>query len=532
MSEGLPIFDVDKAKKLTSLNIQISIDKINAAIEPFSNNPYLSDSIKLFNDPQHFEVIDNELKNKLLSPTESLILDNETPEILAVRELERMDGYTYTLDKSLPIYFQAKEQLEQIFRYVKTAQNGLRVADIETAKKTIESLYTISQKLSPTLYVHKHALQKTTRSATDTIAQKSNLKPEITMLKLFELYKEEKLEEGIASRTILATEKKVLVVNELLKDRPLAQLERADALTIKKLLQAMPSNINKRKEFKNLPIIKAINKNKKLKYDCLSDTTVEDYLQKCSSLLKYGKQHRLIDYNPFEAIKFKTTDEIEDREPFSLEELDLIFSQDIFQSLNFSKTKRKNQEYRFWIPLLGLYTGARINELCQLYITDIKEVEGIWCLDIKRDSEHQRTKNLASVRLVPIHSDLIELGFLEYVASRQQKELLFDGLTFTKENGFGGVASKWFGRFKSNLGFPKKTKVFHSFRHTILDHYKQKTSVEERFAQAIVGHRHNSIAFDLYGSKFKPSALQPVVELLQWKKVIRSLSSIQPRTYD
>ncbi|MFA0026801.1 hypothetical protein AB4369_28305, partial [Vibrio sp. 10N.261.49.A5] len=199
-------------------------------------------------------------------------------------------------------------------------------------------------------------------------------------------YKEEKLGEGIANQTIVATEKKVLVVDELLKSRPLEQLERSDALAIKKLLLAMPSNINKKKEFKDLSIIKAINKNKKLKHECLSESTVEDYIQKCSSLLKYGIQHKLIDYNPFEAIKFKATNEIEDRDPFSLQELDLIFSQDIFQSLNFSKTKRKNQEYRYWLPLLGLYVGARINELCQLYTTDVREIEGIWCLDIKRDS--------------------------------------------------------------------------------------------------------------------------------------------------
>ncbi|WP_435248674.1 DUF6538 domain-containing protein [Vibrio sp. nBUS_14] len=460
MSEGLPTFDLDRAKSLTALNIQISIDKINAAIEPFSHNPYLADSIELFTDPAHLEVIDSELKSKLLSPTESLILGNETPEILAIRELDRMNGYSYILDTSLPIYFQAKEYLEQVFRYVKAAQEALRVADLETARQTIESLNAINYRLTPSLYSHSHSLPKSTRSAIDTVTKKTDSKPKITMLKLFELYKEEKLGEGIANQTIVATEKKVLVVDELLKSRPLEQLERSDALAIKKLLLAMPSNINKKKEFKDLSIIKAINKNKKLKHECLSESTVEDYIQKCSSLLKYGIQHKLIDYNPFEAIKFKATNEIEDRDPFSLEELDLIFSQDIFQSLNFSKTKRKNQEYRYWLPLLGLYAGARINELCQLYTTDVREIEGIWCLDIKRDSGNQRTKNLASVRIVPIHSDLIELGFINYVNSRQGKELLFDGLTYTEKNGYGGVASKWFGRFKSSLGFPKKTIPF------------------------------------------------------------------------
>ncbi|MFA0026851.1 hypothetical protein AB4369_28555, partial [Vibrio sp. 10N.261.49.A5] len=78
---------------------------------------------------------------------------------------------------SLPIYFQAKEYLEQVFRYVKAAQEALRVADLETARQTIESLNAINYRLTPSLYSHSHSLPpKSTRSAIDTVTKKTDSK--------------------------------------------------------------------------------------------------------------------------------------------------------------------------------------------------------------------------------------------------------------------------------------------------------------------------------------------------------------------
>ncbi len=68
----------------------------------------------------------------------------------------------------------------------------------------------------------------------------------------------------------------------------------------------------------------------------------------------------------------------------------------------------------YWVPLIGAYTGARREEIAGLAPSDIIEVEGICCFTIE-DSELRRIKNLSSRRLIPIHSHLIELGFLDYI---------------------------------------------------------------------------------------------------------------------
>jgi hypothetical protein len=75
------------------------------------------------------------------------------------------------------------------------------------------------------------------------------------------------------------------------------------------------------------------------------------------------------------------------------------------------KTVKKPHE--FWVPLLGLYTGARIDELSQMFSDDIRQTnDGFWFLHIHANDGNS-VKNRASKRRVPIHPDLISLGLIE-----------------------------------------------------------------------------------------------------------------------
>ena len=72
---------------------------------------------------------------------------------------------------------------------------------------------------------------------------------------------------------------------------------------------------------------------------------------------------------------------------------------------------------RFWIPLLGLYTGAWLNEICQLDVADVLEIENVWCISINADGDPKKSvKNQYGCRDVPIHDNLVQLGFLDYVS--------------------------------------------------------------------------------------------------------------------
>lgn len=92
--------------------------------------------------------------------------------------------------------------------------------------------------------------------------------------------------------------------------------------------------------------------------------------------------------------------------PYSTEELKLIFAP--------RHLTTATKPHQFWLPLIALFTGARLNEICQLHLEDITQVEGVWSFDINNRGV-KRLKTSSAVRLVPISQTLIDIGLLEYV---------------------------------------------------------------------------------------------------------------------
>lgn len=93
----------------------------------------------------------------------------------------------------------------------------------------------------------------------------------------------------------------------------------------------------------------------------------------------------------------------------------------------FEKIRDRKKIWRFYIPLIAMTTGARINEICQLGINDIKKEKNIWYYDLNDEEETKSLKTIKSKRKVPIHSIVLEQGFLEfvkYMKSQNQKDYL------------------------------------------------------------------------------------------------------------
>lgn len=183
---------------------------------------------------------------------------------------------------------------------------------------------------------------------------------------------------------------------------------------------------------------------------------------------------------------------------FKLEELKRLFTGAEMQTF----AKDKAERHKFWLPHLGLFTGARVNELCQINpMVDIQQdaSSGVWYLDITEQSEAadqvvKRVKTRSSRRKVPIHSHLIEIGFLAYVADlkKQGKKLLFNGFEPRKERA-ATEAEKWFRTFISETGLRDETAGarivgMHAFRSTLLNRAANLGVIN---AEAITGHAQN-----------------------------------------
>ena len=166
----------------------------------------------------------------------------------------------------------------------------------------------------------------------------------------------------------------------------------------------------------------------------------------------------------------------------------------IFKPENLCKTDRPAD---FWLPLLGLVTGGRISELCQLDVADIQKHGDIWAISIN-DEGDKSLKTLASNRVIPIHPVLLDIGFLDYVADAKEfGPKLFPYLTPDAFGSYGVAPSERWGKYLDSLGIPDSRKVFHSFRSTSNNRLKQNGVAEECRCQ-FIGHDHDTINSDTY----------------------------------
>lgn len=173
----------------------------------------------------------------------------------------------------------------------------------------------------------------------------------------------------------------------------------------------------------------------------------------------------------------RQSDDEEGRLPFSADELRLIFSQQQYaegHGLSMIKGNAAWYPFEFWLPLMGLYSGCRIGELCQLHLADVREVSGVWVLDINEHTPDKKLKTDAtSLRLVPVHPRLIELGLLLYCANLKQEgfQRLFPELSYsTTDARYAKEPVRKMSVMLESLGMPRNTgKVFHCFRHNAND---------------------------------------------------------------
>ncbi|MFI3247077.1 MAG: site-specific integrase [Ferrimonas sp.] len=320
--------------------------------------------------------------------------------------------------------------------------------------------------------------------------------------------------EHISPKAAKMLKAKCKIVLELVGKPHLQAIRRSDAEEVTLQLRHYPTNLKKHKQFKGLSGHESIKLNQTLKLPTLSEESVKDYCQKMSGFFEWCQLNELTDINPFKAIRFKKTRrDSEAKSAYTDTDLERIFGA-------IASTKHQHKHpYYFWLPLLAYFTGARLNELCQLYKADIYQVEGIWVIQIDDRFDGQKLKNLTSRRIVPIHNQLLSLGFIDFVQSVPH-ERVFPELKESRD-GFGSAASKWYGRFKTKLGFGKGYD-FHSFRHTVATQLKRQ-QVSHIVTGEILGHTQNSITYDRYGKGLDVNQLKEIINMIDATPVSKAL---------
>ncbi|WP_226661676.1 DUF6538 domain-containing protein [Microbulbifer aggregans] len=234
--------------------------------------------------------------------------------------------------------------------------------------------------------------------------------------------------------------------------------------------------------------------------------TVKKDMRLLQAVFTYAVDKHYIKENPF-AGALKRIDRKVSAAPvkktgYSDEDVKKAFSSDLFRT-RYQPVRANDADYSsafFWVPLICYYTGARLNEVAQLHLTDVRQEEGIWCIDINSASDDKRTKNGLS-RVVPLHQHLIDLGFLEYIEEGKRQHSLKHTATShrvfpeLRPNADGSLAanlSKAIGRRLKASGIAPTLQPVHGFRHAFKTACR-RLNVPEDVHDAITGHSGTSV---------------------------------------
>jgi integrase len=173
----------------------------------------------------------------------------------------------------------------------------------------------------------------------------------------------------------------------------------------------------------------------------------------------------------------------------------------------------------FWVPLLALYAGLRLEEACQLQAADIKQIRGTPCISVER-GPGRTVKSDASVRQVPVHSTLVRLGFLDYADKQRlcKTARLFPEL---KRSGpfklYGYKFSKWFTEYRRSrhVDLYEPGMDFHALRKTFSSTILRKAKAET-MVSVLLGHALQGTTHKHYFGGFNASDMVETVELVDY----------------
>lgn len=257
-----------------------------------------------------------------------------------------------------------------------------------------------------------------------------NRKPAITFATVAQTFLDERRKEyalnGVAEKRIDQITARVAYFREVIGDTTPVQDIDDDAIQrVRDLLARTPTN--KGKHYPTLTTLEAIERAKKDGRPVLSPTTQSAYLDVLRDILKVAVRKRHVGHNAAQDVKplaRDTRSNEEKRLVWSMDQIVGFFTGKFYRSCAPTAEvpyKKPDRDWRFWLPLIMLLSGARPNEICQLEVKDIRRTEaGTWFMDLRNEDGSKSVKTKTSRRRVPLHPELLKMGFLAFVDQRRK----------------------------------------------------------------------------------------------------------------
>lgn len=280
---------------------------------------------------------------------------------------------------------------------------------------------------------------------------------------------------------------------------------------VKNTLIEIPKHRNKNALTRNLSLQDAIQVEDVEK---ISGKTINGYLGNYRTLFKWAVGNKYLNENLFEnvSVEYKRKPIAERRQAYSQEALSKVYNTLCGEQI-------KSESYK-WATLIGIFTGARLAEICQMEIADIQEHDGIKCFSINSKANgrgnFKQLKSDAATRLIPIHQNLRELGFGDYVRSVRNKHAntsrLFPDFTYQKKTGYTKNFGRWYNEtLMARLGIKSSSHIFHGLRHTMNTRLLQ-AGVEPSVVAMLLGHARSGVQAQYFADGYKPNQLAEALE--------------------
>jgi integrase len=283
-------------------------------------------------------------------------------------------------------------------------------------------------------------------------------------------------------------------------DNPAGSITRSEAKRLREALERVPKNYGKSPSHFAKPIEEVLKEGPG--EGTLSISTLERHWTTISAFYRWlGRQDGVpsIDTNRVLEgfIWTPLAPKKQNRVPWDMERLKRLFLSPIWTGYKPKSGKeywrwepgnQVTHDHYFWLPLLGIFTGARLEELSQLRCEDIADDDGVDTIRITNEHPEQRLKNDASRRKVPIHSSLTKFGFLDYVRSIESGWLFPEMITGGRDDKRSHYYSKRFTQYRREIEVYAPLVDFHSFRHTAITELIRAKKADRAVISHIVGH--------------------------------------------
>jgi len=231
------------------------------------------------------------------------------------------------------------------------------------------------------------------------------------------------------------------------------------------------------------------------------------------ALLNIAIHEEWIGSNPASRTMLPKTKPSKEPRSYTIDEVREIFSSPVFAAGKRPIAGKGDASY--WLPILMLLTGARREEIAQLSADRILSEQGVLYLAIDPIDDDGSLKNDEARRAIPLHPELIKLGFLDFVkACKKTKEKsLFPLLKANKRGQYAAKWGDWWRRYirKELKLADKNISPAHSFRHLFITECR-RLRFREDYERALVGHIGTATAdsHDQYGEHLVPALVEEI----------------------